>query len=107
MSHVGGGAWKATRPKNSNRVRVVVSLIHSSLPRLAVPCSLQLDSPLKSFGKYSFRRTPESLTASPTVARAMADHVLPIPSVGQPSGHAASSKPKLYILDYGAGNVRR
>ena len=32
---------------------------------------------------------------------------MPIPSVGQPSGHAANSRPKLYILDYGAGNVRR
>lgn len=31
---------------------------------------------------------------------------MPIPSVGQPSGHAENSRPKLYILDYGAGNVR-
>ncbi|WVR08437.1 imidazoleglycerol phosphate synthase, cyclase subunit [Kwoniella sp. DSM 27419] len=34
------------------------------------------------------------------------DTVLPIPDVGQPSGHSAQSRPKLYILDYGAGNVR-
>ncbi|ODN82694.1 imidazoleglycerol phosphate synthase, cyclase subunit [Cryptococcus amylolentus CBS 6039] len=36
----------------------------------------------------------------------MADSVLPIPQVSQPSGHSSTSKPKLYILDYGAGNVR-
>jgi hypothetical protein len=83
-----------------------LSRLYSSLLRLAVSCSL--DSSLKSFGQTPLlRRTAKYLTASPTLARAMADHVLPIPSVGQPSGHAASSKPKLYILDYGAGNVRR
>ncbi|WVQ95717.1 imidazoleglycerol phosphate synthase, cyclase subunit [Kwoniella sp. CBS 9459] len=32
--------------------------------------------------------------------------VLPIPDVGQPAGHAPEHRPKLYILDYGAGNVR-
>lgn len=37
----------------------------------------------------------------------MAATQLPIPEVGQPKGHAPQSKPKLYILDYGAGNVRR
>jgi glutamine amidotransferase/cyclase len=37
----------------------------------------------------------------------MAETTLPIPKVDQPAGHDASSKPKLYILDYGAGNVRR
>ena len=38
----------------------------------------------------------------------MADeNVLPIPEVNQPEGHASSSKSRLYILDYGAGNVRR
>lgn len=37
----------------------------------------------------------------------MAETTLPIPSVSQPSGHKAESRPKLYILDYGAGNVRR
>lgn len=37
----------------------------------------------------------------------MAATQLPIPDVGQPKGHAPQSKPKLYILDYGAGNVRR
>ncbi|ORY35870.1 putative Imidazoleglycerol phosphate synthase [Naematelia encephala] len=36
----------------------------------------------------------------------MADHSLPIPPISQPEGHASSSRPKLYILDYGAGNVR-
>ncbi|WWD20537.1 imidazoleglycerol phosphate synthase, cyclase subunit [Kwoniella shandongensis] len=36
----------------------------------------------------------------------MASTNLPIPDVDQPSGHAADKKPKLYILDYGAGNVR-
>ncbi|KAK8850358.1 imidazoleglycerol phosphate synthase, cyclase subunit [Kwoniella newhampshirensis] len=39
----------------------------------------------------------------------MASTVLPIPDVGQPSGthaHSDERKPKLYILDYGAGNVR-
>lgn len=35
----------------------------------------------------------------------MADTVLPIPQVTQPEGNAGS-RPKLYILDYGAGNVR-
>lgn len=34
-------------------------------------------------------------------------NVLPIPQVAQPTGHATSSRPRLYILDYGAGNVRR
>ena len=34
-------------------------------------------------------------------------NMLPIPEVNQPEGHASSSKPRLYILDYGAGNVRR
>lgn len=37
----------------------------------------------------------------------MAATQLPIPEVGQPKGHSPQSKPKLYILDYGAGNVRR
>ncbi|ORX41189.1 putative Imidazoleglycerol phosphate synthase [Kockovaella imperatae] len=32
--------------------------------------------------------------------------VLPVPEVDQPNGHASSSKSRLYILDYGAGNVR-
>ncbi|WVF68136.1 imidazoleglycerol phosphate synthase, cyclase subunit [Kwoniella sp. CBS 6097] len=32
--------------------------------------------------------------------------VLPIPDVVQPAGHAPDHKPKVYILDYGAGNVR-
>ncbi|OCF33593.1 imidazoleglycerol phosphate synthase, cyclase subunit [Kwoniella heveanensis CBS 569] len=32
--------------------------------------------------------------------------VLSIPDVGQPAGHAPEHRPKLYILDYGAGNVR-
>ncbi|KAK4688263.1 imidazole glycerol-phosphate synthase, partial [Tremellales sp. Uapishka_1] len=36
----------------------------------------------------------------------MADQTLPIPSVAQPSGHPSTSRPRLYILDYGAGNVR-
>ena len=34
-------------------------------------------------------------------------NVLPIPEVNQPEGHASSSKSRLYVLDYGAGNVRR
>ncbi|WVO17571.1 imidazoleglycerol phosphate synthase, cyclase subunit [Cryptococcus depauperatus] len=37
---------------------------------------------------------------------AMANTSLPIPAMGQPSGHSPQTKPKLYILDYGAGNVR-
>ena len=37
----------------------------------------------------------------------MAEHVVPIPQVAQPSGHAPAHRPKLYVLDYGAGNVRR
>ncbi|WVQ85822.1 imidazoleglycerol phosphate synthase, cyclase subunit [Cryptococcus sp. DSM 104549] len=36
----------------------------------------------------------------------MAETTMPIPSVDQPAGHAPQAKPKLYILDYGAGNVR-
>ncbi|WWC72389.1 imidazoleglycerol phosphate synthase, cyclase subunit [Kwoniella pini CBS 10737] len=34
------------------------------------------------------------------------DTILPIPEVDQPAGHVKDHKPKLYILDYGAGNVR-
>lgn len=38
----------------------------------------------------------------------MADkNILPIPDMDQPEGHSSTSRPKLYILDYGAGNVRR
>lgn len=36
----------------------------------------------------------------------MAETTFPIPEVDQPAGHAPSSRPKLYLLDYGAGNVR-
>ncbi|WVW81075.1 imidazoleglycerol phosphate synthase, cyclase subunit [Kwoniella bestiolae CBS 10118] len=34
------------------------------------------------------------------------DTILPIPDVAQPTGHPREHRPKLYILDYGAGNVR-
>jgi glutamine amidotransferase/cyclase len=36
----------------------------------------------------------------------MAETVLPIPEVKQPKGNESGTRPKLYILDYGAGNVR-
>ncbi|EIW69882.1 hypothetical protein TREMEDRAFT_73645 [Tremella mesenterica DSM 1558] len=37
----------------------------------------------------------------------MAENIIPVPPVAQPSGHPPSHPPpKLYILDYGAGNVR-
>ena len=36
----------------------------------------------------------------------MAETVLPIPEVTQPTGNESGTRPKLYILDYGAGNVR-
>lgn len=39
----------------------------------------------------------------------MAEKVLSIPSMDQPAANQSqgTAKPKLYILDYGAGNVRR
>ncbi|OCF58529.1 imidazoleglycerol phosphate synthase, cyclase subunit [Kwoniella mangroviensis CBS 10435] len=40
------------------------------------------------------------------MAQPATDTILPIPQVDQPTGHPREHKPKLYILDYGAGNVR-
>ncbi|WRT70511.1 imidazoleglycerol phosphate synthase, cyclase subunit [Kwoniella shivajii] len=40
------------------------------------------------------------------MAQPKTDTILPIPTVSQPSGHTKEHQPKLYILDYGAGNVR-
>ncbi|WWC65437.1 imidazoleglycerol phosphate synthase, cyclase subunit [Kwoniella dejecticola CBS 10117] len=40
------------------------------------------------------------------MAQPKTDTILPIPDVDQPAGHVKDHKPKLYILDYGAGNVR-
>ena len=37
----------------------------------------------------------------------MAANQLTILEVVKPKGHSPQTKPKLYILDYGAGNVRR
>jgi hypothetical protein len=42
-----------------------------------------------------------------TIQFIMAETVLPIPQVKQPEGNESGTRPKLYILDYGAGNVRR
>ncbi|KAL7422654.1 Histidine biosynthesis bifunctional protein hisB [Cryptotrichosporon argae] len=36
----------------------------------------------------------------------VAQTTLPVPDVPQPEGHASTSRPRLYVLDYGAGNVR-
>ncbi|WWC92084.1 imidazoleglycerol phosphate synthase, cyclase subunit [Kwoniella dendrophila CBS 6074] len=40
------------------------------------------------------------------MAQPTTDTILPIPQVDQPTGHSKDHKPKVYILDYGAGNVR-
>lgn len=31
---------------------------------------------------------------------------LPVPNLDLPQGHSQTDRPKLYLLDYGAGNVR-
>lgn len=31
---------------------------------------------------------------------------LPVPNLDLPQGHAQKDRPRLYLLDYGAGNVR-
>ena len=51
----------------------------------------------------SYRRftCPSNMTAHTD------NNVMPVPEVAQPAGHAPQSRPKLYLLDYGAGNVRR
>ena len=58
------------------------------------------------FIQKSVCRLDTCITTPYTVLYIMAETVLPIPEVTQPTGNESGTRPKLYILDYGAGNVR-